>query len=712
MIRVGVPRALDYYRYYPLVKGIAEALRIELVISPPSTLGVLQEGLARVVAESCLPLKLFCGHVLKLRDQVDFVIVPSVRSVEQGLYNCVKLLALPDVVRAAIPDSPPVLDFSIDVTLGASALKRQIDRLAKRLHVGSKEMQRAVRAGLEAQERFGELLAKGLTPDQAIHAMGGAEVSTLGCARHDGSPRLAVLGHPYLLYDAYATHNVLGKLGAMGVEVVTAEMLPGHRLDEGVRRIIGSSYWACEREITGAAGYFLHSRDVDGVLVVTVFGCGPDSMMINAVQRAFRRDGNLPLQVLTLDEHTAEAGLVTRLEAFVDTVGRARRPKSRPARKLHPATRPGSAPAPRILSFPRWGTTWVPISIVLNRLGVEYVVPPACSQRSLDLASKYSPEFVCIPYKLTLGNYLEALEMGANTLLQLSGPNNCRYGYYHKLQEQTLHDLGHQFQMLAPRIDGRTVKGIPETLKELQPGASWRDCVAAFWLGLSSMGQIDKLERRVQSIRARELKSGEADALWEKTLFDLSKAREGRAVREICSECGRLLDSISCSDSRDPLRVAIVGEIYVVQEPFINHDLERKLGKLGVQAHKSEQVSEWLVQAHKLVLHVLGYGHTARIRRAEAPYLEYWSGETIGQSVLAAEEGYDGVIHLAPFTCAPEIVAQNVLPKLRSNVDIPILTLVLDEQMGRAGLITRLEAFTDFLHRRKAARAHTSQIYR
>ena len=132
-----------------------------------------------------------------------------------------------------------------------------------------------------------------------------------------------MVGHPYLLYDEYLNHNLMDRLRGLGANVLVPEMVPGAGLAQGIRSLTGSKYWVYEGEVTGAAGYFLDRPDVDGVIALEAFGCGPDSAMMDVVQRAARRL-HRPLLTLVLDEHSGEAGILTRLEAFVDMLTRKR----------------------------------------------------------------------------------------------------------------------------------------------------------------------------------------------------------------------------------------------------------------------------------------------------------------------------------------------------------------------------------------------------
>ncbi len=118
MIRIGIPRALLYYQYYPMWKTFFEELGAEVVVSPPTTQAMLAEGAARVIADTCLPVKVFLGHVLFLVEKCDRIFIPAIRSVGNNIYNCSKFLGLPDMTRAVIPESPPILDIDIDTNQG------------------------------------------------------------------------------------------------------------------------------------------------------------------------------------------------------------------------------------------------------------------------------------------------------------------------------------------------------------------------------------------------------------------------------------------------------------------------------------------------------------------------------------------------------------------------------------------------------------------
>jgi len=131
MTIIGIPRALLYYQYYPMWKTFFEELGAEVIVSPPTTQTMLIAGSSRVVAETCLPVKIFLGHVLSLVEKCDYIFIPAIRSVKSKVYNCSKFLGLPDMTRAVVPESPPTLEIDIDINKGRDKLYQAIYKLGR-----------------------------------------------------------------------------------------------------------------------------------------------------------------------------------------------------------------------------------------------------------------------------------------------------------------------------------------------------------------------------------------------------------------------------------------------------------------------------------------------------------------------------------------------------------------------------------------------------
>ena len=323
MIKVGMPRALLYYQYYPMWKTFFEELGSELIVSPPTTQVMLLEGSSRVVADTCLPVKIFVGHVLSLVGKCDYIFIPAIRSVQEKVYNCSKFLGLPDMSRAVVPECPPILDTEIDINQGKRSLYQAIYQLGRHFTWDPFKVKHAAMAAWQTHLNYIELMATcKLTPPQAIERISGAlEVEPEVESSKTTSTTIAVVGHPYLLYDELISHHLINRLERTNNRVLTPEMLSTEDLQSATTRLVSRPYWTYEDEVVGAGEHYLNSG-ISGVIGLMTFGCGPDSLMMDMVQRRAAKEKTTPFMNLTVDEHTAEAGIVTRLEAFLDMIHR------------------------------------------------------------------------------------------------------------------------------------------------------------------------------------------------------------------------------------------------------------------------------------------------------------------------------------------------------------------------------------------------------
>ncbi len=328
MIRVGIPRALLYYQYYPMWKTFFEELGVEVVVSPPTTQAVLSAGSSRVVADTCLPAKIFVGHVLSLVDKCDCIFIPAVRSLKSKTYNCSKFLGLPDMTRAVVPESPPILDTDIDVNQGKRKLYQAIYRLGRYFTWNPLKVRQAAMSAWQAHLNYRELMSShGLTPPQAIERITGVpetELKAPSCPTVPVRATIGLIGHAYLLYDEHINYQLIHRLEQADSQVLTPEMLTGQELEAAIVKSVDTAYWTYEEEVVGAGGHYLQSG-VDGIIGIMAFGCGPDSLMMDVIHRQANRLKTTPFMSLTLEEHTSEAGVITRLEAFLDMIYRKKR---------------------------------------------------------------------------------------------------------------------------------------------------------------------------------------------------------------------------------------------------------------------------------------------------------------------------------------------------------------------------------------------------
>ena len=700
-MRVGIPRGLLYYQYLPMWATFFRELGVEVVTSPATTEQMLALGCSRSVGDLCLPVKVFFGHVFSLANDCDYVFVPAIHSPRQGVNSCPKFIGLPDLVRAIVPECPPLLDPDVDLNDGNRGLGEVAYEIGTLFTPARSKVEAAVRKALEASRAFRALmLAHRLSPPQAIEKMfpGFGEEVEAGDPTSDIT--VALIGHRYLLHDHHISHRLEQRLRKLGVNTVIAETVDEDRLRASMLELVDQPYWAYEEEIIGAGAHYLRS-DVDGIIAVAAFGCGPDSMMLELVQRGAGRVGKRFLK-LVFDEHTAEGGLVTRLEAFVDMVRRARHQPAQPAR--HARLRAECSDEREgigALGIPNMGNIAPALRTSAEMLGVRLIVPQV-TKRTLSLGVRHSPEFACVPFKVILGCFVECLESGADTLFMVTSSNACRMGYYSKVHEEILRDLGYEFKFLRHHSSEKGILGVLRTIRGFTNNAPWLRVLSAYRLGTAKLRALDDLERKATKIRPVALDKVETERVLREAIDAVDKAVHRSSVKRAAKVHLRELEHLPIDRTLVPPRVGVVGEFYVVLEPFVNLNLEVELGKLGVEVTRTRTtyLSEWT--SARAYLNVLSKEKRKLAKYAE-PYLKRDVGghglESLAEKVRLARAGYDGVVHVTPFTCMPETIAQNIMPRTKEN--IPVLTMVCDEQVTKAGVLTRLEAFVDLLESRR-----------
>lgn len=353
------------------------------------------------------------------------------------------------------------------------------------------------------------------------------------------------------------------------------------------------------------------------------------------------------------------------------------------------------------VSFPRMGYSYLAFRWLMEEIGLECIVPPEPNNETLDLGVRYSPEFACIPFKVLMGTYLQAAEMGAEVIVSSGGCGPCRAGYYWVMHQKLLNEIGLKTKVIAFEDPMCGLRDFFSKLNFFRKagGVSIRRFTRAVKTGWEKVKALDDLEILSYQVRPYEALKGETSKALKQSLELIDLANDTKAVHKALVDGVQILNDVPRAQNRNPLKVGIIGEIYVLLEPSINQYMQSTLGDMGVIAERSIYLSAYTRE------NVFTQGEQD-IRQAARPYLnESCIGghgvNSIGETVLYARHGYDGVIQLAPFSCIPEIVARSILPKVSKELDIPVLTFFLDEQTSKAGVETRLEAFIDLLEKRR-----------
>lgn len=352
------------------------------------------------------------------------------------------------------------------------------------------------------------------------------------------------------------------------------------------------------------------------------------------------------------------------------------------------------------------GNSHIALNSLLKGLKLEVIPPPPMTQRTLALGCKYSPECACMPLKLGVGNFIEALEKGADTIVMAGGWGPCRFGYYAQVEREILMDLGYSFNMVVLEAPDSRIDELIQQVRTIGGNVTWKEAVRVLKFAWHKLLAAEKLEKAMEHLLAYIQEKDRALAIYRKGLEEIDQASSRPEVYEAADSAIQMLESLSLLKGSVPIKIGLVGEIYTILEPFANYYICEQLGRLGVEVERNIYLSDW-INDHLLGGWVKKSNKKKIIRRAK-PYINYWVGghgrETVGYSVEYARRQYDGIIQIGPLTCMPEIVAQSVLPQVSEKEKIPIMTLWFDEQSSAAGIQTRLEAFVDMLRRQKINR--------
>lgn len=355
------------------------------------------------------------------------------------------------------------------------------------------------------------------------------------------------------------------------------------------------------------------------------------------------------------------------------------------------------------ITFPHMGNTYIAAKGLLEDLGNEVVLAPRCSKRTLELGTKYSPESICLPLKINIGNYIEAIEKGADTVVITGSCGPCRFGFYPVMEQALLNDLGYDAKIIVfDPPDGKPMvlaNRIMEAMNTSNPYKIIKSGKRAYKI----LSEADALTDLANKKRPIAVNGYHVDMIMEGFYKDIEYTHGVLEILQLIEVTRERLSEIEVDHNKRPIKIGIIGEIYTIIEPFVNLDVEKKLGHLGVEVEKALTPSNWA--RHHIFSFPFGSKEEKDKWKAAKPYLSTLVGghgrETIGSAVQYAQAAFDGLLQIFPLTCMPEIVAESILPAVQRDYNIPILTLVVDEMTGEAGYLTRLEAFVDLLKKRK-----------
>ena len=294
-MKIGIPQGLLYHKYYPFFNTFFDELGAGIVISEKTNRETLNLGVKYCVDEACLPMKVFHGHVASLIEKSDIILIPRIMQVREREYICPKFCGLPEMIENSIDGLPRLIVEPI-YAKSEKSLYNWARIVGKELSYNRKEIKDAFNIALTHQKKY-----------------------RTGIKDKGYKLNIGLAGHPYNIYDEFVNMNIVNKLNKLGTGVLTEEYMKESMIDNEVKQLYKRPFWTFARNSYGFTSYISSNNLVDGIIYISSFACGIDSVVIELIKDKI---GDFPFMILKIDEQTGEAGLETRVEAFVDMLER------------------------------------------------------------------------------------------------------------------------------------------------------------------------------------------------------------------------------------------------------------------------------------------------------------------------------------------------------------------------------------------------------
>jgi predicted nucleotide-binding protein (sugar kinase/HSP70/actin superfamily) len=330
--KIGIPRALYFFKFGALWKSFLESLGHTVVFSPPTSTKIVELGTQVASSELCIPMKIYFGHVQELLNQnpdLDFIFIPRYVSIHKDQYYCPKFLILPEAVKYGVKTTTPIL--SLEFNVKEKSELTSIYEFGQELGHQNAEVEKAWKIAHQEYEEFklrakknGYIIELNKLDTEPSHKQAPKKFKSRVSEELQGKfpVNILVLGHPYNVYENHINIDLIGRLEALDCKIYTIEQMPQEIFDVPVKiNQIYQQYWQTEDEILKTARYFLNEgrSDIDGVIFLISFACGPDSLIQEIVMRDMK-ESQIPYLSLVLDEHSGESGLVTRIQALIEMI--------------------------------------------------------------------------------------------------------------------------------------------------------------------------------------------------------------------------------------------------------------------------------------------------------------------------------------------------------------------------------------------------------
>ena len=710
---IGIPRILYFHEMFPFWRAFFTELGYRVILSEPTNKELIRKGVENVVAETCFPIKVSHGHVLNLLEKgVKKIFLPSIVNLKPSHPEIPNTSACPyaqsfpyavpssiDFHRKNVEVLQPILHFGF----GREYLEKELVRFGDSLHRGPKRVKKA----LEKAERFQAFF------NQSLLNRGKEVLNQVG----PNEKVMIIVGRPYNSCDSGVNLEIPKKLRDLGVLSMPMDFLPLESVAPSEE--IKEMYWRYGQRIL-AAGKIVKEDPRLYAVYITNFGCGPDSFISH-----FFRDlsKGKPYLQLEIDEHSADAGAITRCEAFLDSLKNVEDKRIAFIKREKAKT-----DRTKKIYIPYMCDHSFAVAAAFKACGVDADVFPESDEETLYWGRKLTSGKECYPCILTTGDMVKLVkdpnfDHQRAAFFMPSGNGPCRFGQYHRFHRLVLDDLGFQHvPIYSPNQD--------ETLYN-DLGIMGSQFTRLGWQGIVA---VDLLMKRLLETRPYEREKGKTDQVYQESLNRVCEAiLRGDSLEQALKKSVEEFDRIEVDGPGTKPLIGIVGEIFVRLNRFANENVIRKIEQFGGEAWIAP-LTEWILYVNTIAKkrslkkksfsnllkvfltdyyqkkdehhlekifksHLRNFGEpkTRSIFRKAKPYIDSsFEGEAIlsvGKTIDFAKRGASGIVNIMPFTCMPGTIVSTLLKRYQEeNNNIPILNMAYDGQ-EQTNTLTRLEAF-------------------
>jgi len=718
--KIGIPYIFFFHDYLPFWTTLLWELGFDVEVSPKTNRQIINLGLERLLSEACFPVKVAHGHISYLLDKsVDTIFLPSFINLntpedrfDRG-FACPHIQTIPYVSKVAF-DGINIISPKINLRLGKRFLLNELKNAFKPFGISKSSISIAIDNALKAQDEF----------NNAIKAKGDEFLSSIK------DITIAIIGRSYNALDNGANLEIPKKLADLGISSIPMDFLPLERYT--IDSEWPNMYWRSGQMILKAARFIKDTQNLYAIYIGN-FLCGPDSFILKYFKKEM---GRKPFLHLEIDEHSADAGIITRCEAFIDSIQNKVQGsrfkvqgKDKSLKDITSNALRFTSHVSRTIYIPRMSDHAFALASAFQHCGINAEVLPESDKETADMGRKYVSDKGCYPCTVTTGDMIKKVMQpdfipGKSAFFMPSGTGPCRFGQYNVFHRMVLDSIGYaDVPIFSPNQDTTFYSDL---------GIVGKDFTMHAWRGIIAYELLNKC---LHEVRPYEKNKGFADELYKNYLQKLYlslKSNNGN-LEEILKDIREDFENLPKHKDRKPL-IGIIGEIFVRSHKFSNENLIRKVESLGGEVWLAP-VEEWIYYInlmglkkallkkewsdiinfllkkffqkrieHKLARHFNGFlktlkePETKEILNKASPYLHSsFEGEailSIGKCIDLLERGASGVINAMPFGCMPGTIVTAILRGVYRDYGVPYISIPYDGTESPSTDI-QIEAFMD-----------------